>query len=180
MVQLKSRRPKGMGGQLPKHVPTRWITMLCCIPNIEVMLCQKAHGQSAAVPVADHIAWQVLRQHAAVHHIWCTNVWSVGCTTFCLQHTGAGNAHIYAHVQVGLSERINAAGGQVPKKVIEAPFVQIPLGVTEDRLVGTVDIEASMKVHILFTCIQAAPQPLLVCSSACHSAISAMAVNTSR
>ncbi|KAL3159157.1 hypothetical protein ABBQ32_011145 [Trebouxia sp. C0010 RCD-2024] len=47
--------------------------------------------------------------------------------------------------EVGLSERINAAGGQVPKKVIEAPFVQIPLGVTEDRLVGTVDIEASMK-----------------------------------
>lgn len=54
------------------------------------------------------------------------------------------------HVQVGLSERINAAGGKVPKKVIEAPFVQIPLGVTEDRLVGTVDIEASMKVLVLY------------------------------
>ncbi len=53
-------------------------------------------------------------------------------------------------MQVGLSERINAAGGQVPKKVIEAPFVQIPLGVTEDRLVGTVDIEASMKVLSLY------------------------------
>lgn len=33
-------------------------------------------------------------------------------------------------------------------KIRAAPFVQIPLGVTEDRLVGTVDIEASMKVHL--------------------------------
>ena len=56
------------------------------------------------------------------------------------------------HVQVGLSEKIKAGGSQVPKKVIEAPFVQIPLGVTEDRLVGTVDIEASMKVLILPAC----------------------------
>ena len=63
------------------------------------------------------------------------------------------------HVQVGLSEKINAGGGQVPKKVIEAPFVQIPLGVTEDRLVGTVDIEASMKVLFLPTCLLV---PLLV------------------
>ena len=61
-----------------------------------------------------------------------------------MQHADTG--HACGLVQVGLSERINAAGGQVPKKVIEAPFVQIPLGVTEDRLVGTVDIEASMKV----------------------------------
>lgn len=49
-------------------------------------------------------------------------------------------------LQAGLNEKIRAKGGQVPKKVITAPFVQIPLGVTEDRLVGTVDIEASMKV----------------------------------
>ena len=57
------------------------------------------------------------------------------------------------HVQVGLSEKIKAGGGQVLKKVIEAPFVQIPLGVTEDRLVGTVDIEASMKVVFLSACL---------------------------
>lgn len=50
---------------------------------------------------------------------------------------------------MGLSEKVKAGGGPVPTKVIEAPFVQIPLGVTEDRLVGTVDIEASMKVLFL-------------------------------
>ena len=61
-------------------------------------------------------------------------------------------SEMHLHVQVGLSEKIKAGGGQVPKKVIEAPFVQIPLGVTEDRLVGTVDIEASMKVLILPAC----------------------------
>lgn len=49
-------------------------------------------------------------------------------------------------LQAGLAAQIQAKGGEVPRKVITAPFVQIPLGVTEDRLVGTVDIEASMKV----------------------------------
>ena len=52
-------------------------------------------------------------------------------------------------MQLGLREQLDRKGGQVPRKVIEAPFVQIPLGVTEDRLVGTVDIEASMKVSRL-------------------------------
>lgn len=46
-------------------------------------------------------------------------------------------------VQDGLAETL--AGGPVPRKVVRSPFVTIPLGVTEDRLVGTVDIEQSMK-----------------------------------
>ena len=46
----------------------------------------------------------------------------------------------------GLMEKIKRdADGEIITKIREAPFVQVPLGVTEDRLVGTVDIEASMK-----------------------------------
>ena len=48
------------------------------------------------------------------------------------------------HAQADLRARIGA--GEVPREIRDAPFVQVPLGVTEDRLVGTVDIEASMKV----------------------------------
>ncbi|MEW5317460.1 MAG: hypothetical protein WDW38_008752 [Sanguina aurantia] len=46
--------------------------------------------------------------------------------------------------EAGLVAKFKGAK-EPPRKLREAPFVQIPLGVTEDRLVGTVDIEASMK-----------------------------------
>ncbi|KAL9250038.1 Magnesium-chelatase subunit ChlD, chloroplastic-like protein [Drosera capensis] len=35
--------------------------------------------------------------------------------------------------------------GNIKSKIVRSPFVQIPLGVTEDRLIGSVDVEESVK-----------------------------------
>ncbi|KAL0435353.1 UNVERIFIED_CONTAM: Magnesium-chelatase subunit ChlD, chloroplastic [Sesamum radiatum] len=46
----------------------------------------------------------------------------------------------------GLSDKVEYdSAGNIKTQIVRSPFVQIPLGVTEDRLVGSVDVEESVK-----------------------------------
>ncbi|KAI3461147.1 hypothetical protein Pfo_017810 [Paulownia fortunei] len=46
----------------------------------------------------------------------------------------------------GLADRVEYdSAGSIKTEIVRSPFVQIPLGVTEDRLIGSVDVEESVK-----------------------------------
>ncbi|TYJ96121.1 magnesium-chelatase subunit ChlD [Cucumis melo var. makuwa] len=46
----------------------------------------------------------------------------------------------------GLADRVEYdSAGNIKTQIVKTPFIQIPLGVTEDRLIGSVDVEESVK-----------------------------------
>ena len=49
-----------------------------------------------------------------------------------------------AETQNILEKYQNNSENVIPSKVIQTPFVQVPIGITEDRLVGSIDVAASL------------------------------------
>lgn len=54
--------------------------------------------------------------------------------------------------EAGLAEQLAGSGGNgsgvpadIPTQIVRSPFIQVPLGVTEDRLVGSVDVGLSVQ-----------------------------------
>ncbi len=54
------------------------------------------------------------------------------------------STRLYMKDKYQLNTEFKDKNKQIPTQVISAPFIQIPLGVTEDRLVGAVDVAASL------------------------------------